>query len=447
MLNSSYSNKCFIIDYLELENVWNPEYYKSIYLENRIRLRNSRYGVTKLGKVCSKITKGETPLWRGDSYQKQGILFVKSENVLENELFIENTNFIEEEVHLRMKRSQLKKGDVLFNIVGASIGRACVFNLDCEANINQAIALIRFSKEYDYLPEWLSILLNSSPYRIWINQLKSGGARDNIDLNQINDFEIPKHPLEVQKEVIRVFQSGFLLKKEKEKELTELQKSIDDFILAELNLVLPKENKKKTVKIYTIPFNEISGLRFDPLYFINKGVIKSKMYDNIPLRKTVFINKGQSITKDSVSFGNYPVIAGGQSSPYSHSEYNFNGNIITVSASGAYAGYVWYHDYPIFASDCIVLQSKDENEVSTLFVYYVLKALQREIYKLQQGAGQPHVYARDLEKFTIPVPPLQKQNEMLKHINKLKEQIQILQMEANSALENAKQEVEKIILE
>jgi len=217
-------------------------------------------------------------------------------------------------------------------------------------------------------------------------------------------------------------------------------------LLNELGIELQQQKYSAKERIFVSTFREVVGLRLDPLYFKNAGRIESDKYENIPLRRILLISKGQSITKEKITEGNYPVIAGGQTSPYNNGTYNFEGNIITISASGAYSGYVWYHNYPIFASDCNVLQSKDESIVNTEFVYFVLKALQSEIYKLQQGAGQPHVYARDIEKFTIPVPPITKQESMLKHIKHIQQQISQLQAEAISILENAKAEIEKMIL-
>lgn len=122
----------------------------------------------------------------------------------------------------------------------------------------------------------------------------------------------------------------------------------------------------------------------------------------------VSITKGKSITKNKVNSGNIPVIAGGKVSPYSHSEYNQEANCITVSASGT-AGYVWYHNYPIWASDCNVIRSLNEKENITKFVYYCMKEMQALIYDLKKGANQPHVYKKDLENFKIPLPPIEKQ--------------------------------------
>ena len=123
------------------------------------------------------------------------------------------------------------------------------------------------------------------------------------------------------------------------------------------------------------------------------------------------ITKGTSITKKKTIPGDIPVIAGGQKPPYYHSEYNRDGETITVSASGAYAGFVSYHDYPIFASDCSTIKPQ-ENLLSTKFLFALLKSKQDELYGLQIGSGQPHVYPRDLVNIHIPLPPLDEQRRI-----------------------------------
>ncbi len=75
-----------------------------------------------------------------------------------------------------------------------------------------------------------------------------------------------------------------------------------------------------------------------------------------------------------------------------------------------------------------------------------MKLKQQEIYDLQQGAGQPHVYAKDLEKLNIPLPPIEKQNEIAEYIQGIRKEAKQLQEEAKNILEQAKQEVEKMIL-
>ncbi len=194
-------------------------------------------------------------------------------------------------------------------------------------------------------------------------------------------------------------------------------------------------------------FGEVSGKRLDAFEVVNKHEkIEGGIYQNKKIKQIANLIKGQSITSDKIIDGEYPVIAGGQTSPYKHNQYNFVGNVITISASGAYSGFVWYHDYPIFASDCTVVFSKNEIEVSTVFLSEILKLKQTEIYNLQQGAGQPHVYARDLANLNIPLPLIEKQTPITEHISLIRKQSEKLQNDAKNILEDAKREVEKMIL-
>jgi type I restriction enzyme M protein len=139
----------------------------------------------------------------------------------------------------------------------------------------------------------------------------------------------------------------------------------------------------------------------------------------IALNKIAIIQKGISITKEGTVEGNIPVIAGGKEPAYFHNIANRNGNIITISASGAYSGFVNYFEMPIFASDCNTIQSKDEKNISTKLIYLFLKSIQEEIYNLQRGQAQPHVYADDLEKIQIPLPSLNIQQKIIAEIEAL----------------------------
>ena len=196
------------------------DFYKPIFIENRERIVASKFKLVRLRAISTKITKGETPLWKGDEYQEKGIRFVKSENVLTGSLFLSKSVFIDDSVHQRMKRSQLKNGDVLLNIVGASIGRCCVYNRLEPANINQAVCLIRPSTDVN--PHWLCTVLNSKPFQTIFDQIKSGGARDNIDLYQVRALKVPFPPPEIQNHIAEIMQSAYAMKRQKEQEADAL---------------------------------------------------------------------------------------------------------------------------------------------------------------------------------------------------------------------------------
>jgi len=119
----------------------------------------------------------------------------------------------------------------------------------------------------------------------------------------------------------------------------------------------------------------------------------------------------------------------------------------TWVTSGAYSGYVWFHDYRIFASDCSVVRSKDESKYLTQYLYWVMKLKQSEIYKMQKGAGQPHVYPSDIAKITIPAIDLTEQKRIVAHIQSITEKATLLQKEATEGMGRAKREVERMITE
>ncbi len=117
------------------------------------------------------------------------------------------------------------------------------------------------------------------------------------------------------------------------------------------------------------------------------------------LGDVVKITKGQLITEKDAIDGPVPVIAGGMKPAYFHNKPNRTGKTITVSASGASAGYVAFFDTPIFASDCSTIS--EGSGYSVEFVYFQLLLNQEKIYKAQTGGAQPHIHAVDLMPLKI----------------------------------------------
>ena len=166
--------------------------------------------------------------------------------------------------------------------------------------------------------------------------------------------------------------------------------------------------------------------------------------DYVNLEDVAFLKNGTSITEAATTAGNIPVIAGGRGTvPYTHGESNYPGNVFTVSKSGAYSGYVWWHNDPIWASDSIVVQSKDESKYLTRYLYMCLKSMQDSLYRRQQGTGQPHIYIEHIRDFPIPVISIDKQKAKIKPIEDtdaklraVKEELSTRESEANQFIES-----------
>ncbi|MHA3045612.1 restriction endonuclease subunit S [Riemerella anatipestifer] len=124
------------------------------------------------------------------------------------------------------------------------------------------------------------------------------------------------------------------------------------------------------------------------------------------------LERGKTITGKNKIDGNIPVISGGQKPAYYNANHNRKGETITIAGSGAYAGYVMYWNIPIFVSDAFSVKP-NINILNTKYVYYLLLNSQNTIYNLKKGSGVPHVYPKDLATFSIPIPPLSVQEEIV----------------------------------
>jgi type I restriction enzyme S subunit len=166
--------------------------------------------IKKLGEICELITKGTTPTSLGHQFTDEGINFIKVESLTESGKIITNkVAYISEECHQVLKRSQLKENDILFSIAGA-LGRIGIVNKDIlPANTNQALAIIRLSKDVNISIPYLAKYFNSSLISDEIEKLKGGAAQQNLSLGQLNNLEIPLPPLQEQQRIVTILDEAF----------------------------------------------------------------------------------------------------------------------------------------------------------------------------------------------------------------------------------------------
>ena len=116
---------------------------------------------------------------------------------------MDKLKYVERRFNQIESRSILKRGDILLNLVGASIGRSALFDLESAANINQAVALIRPIKDNAYfLSSYLLHYLNSP---VGISEMLGSRvvtAQPNISLSDTRNFLIPLPPLAEQHRIV-----------------------------------------------------------------------------------------------------------------------------------------------------------------------------------------------------------------------------------------------------
>ena len=156
-------------------------------------------------------------------------------------------------------------------------------------------------------------------------------------------------------------------------------------------------------------------------------------WDQLCLGEIATIRKGKNITKATAEEGGMPVVAGGLKPAYYHSIANAIGPVVTVSASGANAGYVALYLTDIWASDCSYLSASENPEI--WFLYLSMKSRQTEITRMQQGAAQPHVYPKQLKRLRLLYPAVHLRNIFRQSVDASFSQIAILQEQSQRLLQ------------
>lgn len=109
--------------------------------------------------------------------------------------------------------------------------------------------------------------------------------------------------------------------------------------------------------------------------------------------------RGRNLLSNDAVPGMVPVIAGGLSPSTYHNVANTASPVITISASGANAGFVNLWSVPVWSSDSSFIDSSVSEDV--YFWYIFLKLRQKEIYDSQTGSAQPHIYPKHIAELSI----------------------------------------------
>ncbi|MCD8108191.1 MAG: N-6 DNA methylase [Oscillospiraceae bacterium] len=197
-------------------------------------------------------------------------------------------------------------------------------------------------------------------------------------------------------------------------------------------------SSKDMLDFSRVSFNKsISLKRANQFHIVSKYALKA-----LGTYPDLEIQKGKSITESDAVSGPYKVVAGGKSYAYTHNSYNREENVITVSASGANAGYVNFWSEKIFASDCTTIRSDDLQD--TLFIYHYLKCIQDQIYfVLQRGSAQPHVYPDDIKQIPIPSISTELKNCIVSECHSIDKEIE----KTHLMIEKYRKEIENLFNE
>ena len=160
-----------------------------------------KWALPKLGSLAVKIGSGKTPRGGADVYVENGVPFLRSQNVYDTGLILDNLAFISDDIDGEMSSTRVVRSDVLLNITGGSIGRCCVYEMEYHANVNQHVCIIRLN--HRALPKYIQFFWNSNLGATAIRLFQTGANREGMNFEQIASARIPLPSLEGQQEIVR----------------------------------------------------------------------------------------------------------------------------------------------------------------------------------------------------------------------------------------------------
>ncbi|TPN83434.1 restriction endonuclease subunit S domain-containing protein [Aquimarina algicola] len=237
----------------------------------------------RLGNLCSKTGSGKTPRGGKSVYIHSGIKFIRSQNVYDYGLILDNIAHISESIHLSMKSTSVQSEDLLLNITGGSIGRCCVVSKDFDtANINQHVAIIRpiFSR----ISYYLHSVICSPYFQSEIIRCQTGAGREGLPKGKMDNILIP-FPSQDEQEAIIEKIDGLKARSESLKhEIAKSETNAKMLVQAVLKEAF-ESNENKGTKVIALPtLQDIEEKHFVKRkmlasYIINKSANDEKFGD------------------------------------------------------------------------------------------------------------------------------------------------------------------------
>lgn len=325
----------------------------------------------KLKEVCDRITVGHVgPM--ADKYTVEGIPFLRSQNITPFRLDLEDIKYIPREFHEKLRKSALRPGDVAVVRTGYP-GTACVIP-EKFAELNCA-DLVVITPSVKLNPHYLAAIFNSAWGIASVAGNLVGVAQQHFNIGAAKELEVGLPSRPVQDRIAGILSAYDELIENSQRRIKILES-------------MARALYREWFVHFRFPGHESVPRVPSLLGEIPKG------WEVTTLGRLVEIKKGKSITKGTIRDGNVPVVAGGIAPAYFHDAPNTRRPVITISASGANAGFVNLYHVDVWASDCSYIDSSATPHV--LYYYLWLDHRRAAITHLQRGSAQPHVYPKDL---------------------------------------------------
>ncbi|MEN6553205.1 MAG: restriction endonuclease subunit S [Methanobacterium sp.] len=349
------------------------------------------------------ISSGSTPKGGNKVYLKKGeILFFRGQNILMNRFSDHDSVYISNEIHNRMKRTWVKKGDVLIVITG-SIGRTAVYEgEDYKANVNQHVCIIRL-KDFNVVnPYYLSYFLANPTMQRHIKRISIGATRPALNFSQIGKFKIPIPSIKIQMKIVEMLEKTEKLQEWRVK----TNKLVDEYLDS--------------------GFHSIFG---DPIKNEENWEVK-KLSDVADVVSGV--TKGRKLQNKETVFAPYLRVANVQDGYLDLDEIKqievlttdvekyklFEGDIVLTEGGDPDKlgrGAVWHNEVPNCIHQNHIFRVRLKNgDLNPTYLSKLIGSLYGKLYFLKsakQTTGIASINSTQLKKFPVIIPPIELQNQ------------------------------------
>ena len=438
-------NKVFIINHSELEGRLDSFFYIN---------RPDFHNTIRLSKIA-KI-KGGKRIPKDANYSDIDTpnLYLRVTDIDESTEFnYLNFKSISDELYEKLKRYEVFENELIISIAGTVGKTKVVKNIPDKKRVILTENCVKILTNSDILPQYLNIVLQTNFLQKQIELSYIQTTIPKLGIDKILGLKIPQiPPLEIQQQIVDLYEKAYAEKQQKEAEAQRLLDSIDDYLLGELGITLPKEellpqntdknssynldNDNPLVKkgrLFLTNLSEVTGKRIDPDYYsmyykkiiakIEKGKYSMDTISNNCIN--VFSGKTPSSSEYSKDNTVYPIIKVSSYKDYkidvekvafATKEQPFNilkGDIFILSAAHQ-AEYVGKHIKYLeetpkcptsFVGELLCIRVNEEKLLSN----YLFSLLNTKYYKIlinREKTGQTsHIYPKDVESIKIPLPP------------------------------------------
>ena len=334
---------------------------------------------TKIGDITSKVGSGVTPKGGSAVYKTSGHLFIRSQNVGNGCFLLDDVAYIDEATHKKQINTELKDGDVLLNITGASIGRTTVVNKNVEGgNVNQHVCIIRLLE--DYSPNYICNYLLSYGGQKQIDSFQAGGNREGLNFEQIRS--------------IKFFIPSF----REQSKIASLLSLLEERIATQNKII---EQLQSLIKGIVVSITaETPNTRIDKCLVCHSTTLQENHIED---------------------FGDFPVYGANGICGYTVNA-DFNEPAILIVKDGSGVGNVRFVNgkYSVIGTQNILTP---QNKFFLKYIFYCLQAFNFVPYKT--GMAIPHIYFKDYGKAKIYCPNFEQQVKIASQIDLIESKIEI----------------------